>query len=411
MSAINIDQDELKRVAVHESGHAVMAVLQGIQCHGVFLAYEPDTSDSIQEARFCVLCGNKPPWQKADYLQSAAGAAAEKLFFGEYNRSASEDDREVFSPPGAPEWEATVDEAKMILSESPDVITKMAEAIMAKHQQAPMNLWPDRGMDGTSTRFKEMLNEEDVRQIVATVKLMQLFRPFVGMLFFAPDNPEPTSIRFNGTASFVNTGTAKVIVTNGHVYKRFVELKQQEPSLKMFITGSVTNQLLELKEEYLVDYGKNAVDLAVFSFSKPDQLQHLGKQYFPARPWPTARPNVGMPVVIPGFQGVHRQIGDGKLTINLTVFCDRVSSSSDRHFVLVDEGQERIVVRINASLDELGPLGGVSGSPVFTMDSENHATLVGFLYETGEGADATIFAVHADLLTAEGKINHALISW
>jgi hypothetical protein len=45
------------------------------------------------------------------------------------------------------------------------------------------------------------------------------------------------------------------------------------------------------------------------------------------------------------------------------------------------------------------------------MDSENNATLVGFLYETGEGADATIFAVHADLLTVEGKINHAVVNW
>lgn len=266
-------------------------------------------------------------------------------------------------------------------------------------------------MDGTSTRFKEILSEEGVRRVVATVKLMQFFRPFVGMLCLAPDNPEPDSVRFSGTASFVDTGIAKVIVTNGHVYKRFMELKQQEPSLKMFITGSVPNQILELREEYLVDYGKNAVDLAVFSFSMPEQLQDLGKQYFPAHPWPAPRPMVGATVVIPGFQGVHRQVGDGKLTINLTVFCDRISSSSDRHFVLADEGQERVVVKINTSLDELGLLGGVSGSPVFTMDSENNATLVGFLYETGEGADATIFAFHADLLTKEGKINHALISW
>jgi hypothetical protein len=199
----------------------------------------------------------------------------------------------------------------------------------------------------------------------ATIRLMHLFRPFVGMLLFAPDSPEPDSVRFNGTASFADTGTAKIIITNGHVYKRFMELKQQEPLLKMFLTGSVPNQLLELREDYLVDYGKSAVDLAVFSFPMPEQLQDMGKRYFPAHPWPAARPKVGTTAVIPGYQGVHRQVGDGKLTINLTVFCDRISSSSDRHLVLVDEGQERIVVKINASLDDLGLLGGVSGSPVF----------------------------------------------
>jgi len=409
INTIKIDPEELKRVAVHESGHAVMAVMQGIQCHGLFFAYEPDESLAIHGGHFCVPCGNNPPWKKADYLQSAAGAGAEKLFFGGYNRAASEDDRQMFSTTGAPKWETTVDEAREILAKSSEAITQMAEAVITKYQNVPMNLWPDRGMNGRTTRFKQILSDEEVRQIVATVKLMQLFRPFVGMLFFAPDNPEPSSVRFNGTASFVDTGTAKIVVTNGHVYKRFMELKEEEPSLKMFISGAVKDQVLELREEHLLDYGKNAVDLAIFSFSEPDQLRDLGKQYFPSHPWPAARPNLGAPLVIPGFQGVHRQIGDGKLTINLTVFCDHVSSSSDRHFVLADEGQERIVVKINPSLGELGPLGGVSGSPVFTMDSENNATLVGFLYETGEGADATIFAVHADLITAEGKINHTLI--
>jgi hypothetical protein len=38
------------------------------------------------------------------------------------------------------------------------------------------------------------------------------------------------------------------------------------------------------------------------------------------------------------------------------------------------------------------------------MDKENYANRVGFLYETGEGADAMVFAVNADLLTPEGKL-------
>ena len=166
MNTIRIDHDELKRVAVHESGHAVMAFVQGIQCSGVFFAYEPSKTGAIRGGRFCVPCGNKPPWKKADYLQAAAGAGAEKLFFRGYNRAASEDERKIFGTPGAPEWEATVDEAKMILSNSADAITRMAEAIIAKYKQVPMNLWPDRGMNGTSTRFKEILSEEVVRQIV-----------------------------------------------------------------------------------------------------------------------------------------------------------------------------------------------------------------------------------------------------
>jgi hypothetical protein len=78
---------------------------------------------------------------------------------------------------------------------------------------------------------------------------------------------------------------------------------------------------------------------------------------------------------------------------------------------LVDEDLARVSVRVNQSLGELGPLGGLSGSPVFTMDKENYANLAGFLYETGEGTDATVFAAHADSLTPEGKIDYGRIGW
>lgn len=90
------------------------------------------------------------------------------LFFRGYNRAASEDDRQMFSTPGAPEWEATVKEAKGILAKYAETITQMAEAVISKYQRVPMNLWPDRGMNGRSTRFKEILSEEEVRQVTET---------------------------------------------------------------------------------------------------------------------------------------------------------------------------------------------------------------------------------------------------
>jgi hypothetical protein len=94
--------------------------------------------------------------------------------------------------------------------------------------------------------------------------------------------------------------------------------------------------------------------------------------------------------------------------VNFTVICDRVSSCSPRHLILVDENLSRVSVKVNQSLGELGLLGGRSGSPVFamSMDNENCANLVGFLYETKEGANTTVFAVHADLLSAEGTIDY-----
>jgi hypothetical protein len=167
MSAIRISQDELKRVAVHESGHAIMAVIQEIPCRGIFFEYEPSEvgiDGEITRGRFCTPLGNNPPWKKGDYLQSAAGSGAERLCFREYNRDASTDDRKMFNSPAAPDWEATVDEAEVILAKT-DKVLRMAEAIILKHQRIPMTLWPDRGMGNKSTRFKQILSEEEVHEI------------------------------------------------------------------------------------------------------------------------------------------------------------------------------------------------------------------------------------------------------
>jgi hypothetical protein len=60
------------------------------------------------------------------------------------------------------------------------------------------------------------MNAEEVVKI-----LTDRFRPYVGMLFFAPTNQiTPTTIRFNGTVAFIDTGSSKLIITNDHVYRR-----------------------------------------------------------------------------------------------------------------------------------------------------------------------------------------------
>src|SRR5579884_2643689 len=106
-----------------------------------------------------------------------------------------------------------------------------------------------------------------------TVKILtDKFRPYVGMLFFAPKNQiTPTTIRFSGTATFADTGSAKLIITNDHVYTRFTELKRNEPELGMFVTGSSPNMVLELSEKHLIDRGGRFADLAIFSLQNPVQ--------------------------------------------------------------------------------------------------------------------------------------------
>lgn len=40
---------------------------------------------------------------------------------------------------------------------------------------------------------------------------------------------------------------------------------------------------------------------------------------------------------------------------------------------------------------------------------DDDAAIMGFLYEMGAGADAMVFAVSADIITSEGKIDYGLI--
>lgn len=241
-----------------------------------------------------------------------------------------------------------------------------------------------------------------------TVALLRQFSPFASMLFFAPgNNLTPETVAFNGTAALVDTGKRKLILTNSHVYRRFRELRSETPSLAMFLTGSHQTQIVELKDTHLVDEGGSAVDLAAFALEHPEQVGLIGKSYFRAAAWPPARPIAETTAVVVGFVGEHRQVGKDSLKINLSVICDKVTSVSDRHFVLVDEDRARISVKVNPTLGELGDLGGMSGSPAFAIGLDGEPYFAGVLYEAGEGKEAMVFAVHADFLTAEGKIDRS----
>src|SRR5262249_51476400 len=142
-----------------------------------------------------------------------------------------------------------------------------------------------------------------------------------------------------------------------------------------------------------------------------EQVGMIGKSYFRAAVWPPARPTPETSAVVIGFVGEHRQVGGASLGINLSVICDKVTSVSDRHFVLVDEQRARVSGKVNPTLGELGELGGMSGSPAFAVGVDGNASFAGLLYEAGEGKEATVFAVHADFLTAEGKIDRSKIRW
>ncbi len=110
---------EWERAFAHESGHALMAVLQGIPCHGI--CFEKDSG------KFCTLtplpsCGEL---SKKDYLFFAASTAAELLLcrFADpevastsWTQLGAASDGNYFQALGAPSREETVGEALTLRS-------------------------------------------------------------------------------------------------------------------------------------------------------------------------------------------------------------------------------------------------------------------------------------------------------
>ena len=149
-------------VLAHESGHALMALVQGIPCHGIFAVKE--------HLKFCAIYGSYPPGRsKNDYLVSAAGVAGELVMYPNQESEGGGADRAFFDSPGAPPFEETVQEAREILSglqRTLEAITfKLKEKI--RSVKCDLDLLPDVGMNGSPDRFLILLRDEELRAVVS----------------------------------------------------------------------------------------------------------------------------------------------------------------------------------------------------------------------------------------------------
>jgi hypothetical protein len=150
---LDISPEQLKRMAVHEASHAVMAVLRGLPCWGIFFQ-----SDGTGAMPCCVVThGN--PLGEGDYLQAAAGAAGELIVFNDYFYPGTKKDRTVFGEQDAPSWDNTVEEARIILTTEREKIQTLATLLEEKVKHTPDSMVKARRMDGdqTGTFYRELL--------------------------------------------------------------------------------------------------------------------------------------------------------------------------------------------------------------------------------------------------------------
>jgi hypothetical protein len=116
--------------------------------------------------KFCCSFPPKPPGERAkkDYLVSAAGAAAERLIYGNNDSDAAGADRRDFDTPDSPSPEETINGACGILSGKKRHLKRLISMLKAKVRQVDFDLGrlPEQGMEGSEKRYLILLNKEEL---------------------------------------------------------------------------------------------------------------------------------------------------------------------------------------------------------------------------------------------------------
>jgi len=153
-------EQEWGRAFVHESGHALIAVLHKIPCHGIYY------QRTEKGGKFCTLIPPKPPSEQKteDYLFLAAGSAAENLVYGNHDGEAAGADKRDFDPPNSPTFEESFKKASEILYTKRRHLKRLISMLKAAVRKVDYDLGrlTERGMDGSDERYLMLLSQEQL---------------------------------------------------------------------------------------------------------------------------------------------------------------------------------------------------------------------------------------------------------
>jgi hypothetical protein len=140
---------------VHESGHALAAILQGIPCYGIYW------KKGVGTGKFCALSPDPTEHDRKYFVFLAAGSAAELLTYGSYDEDAARSDKMPFEHSDAPRYDEAVKEARELLSRNKRTLKRLVSMLKAICLRVDLNIskMPERGMDGSVDRFNELMPE------------------------------------------------------------------------------------------------------------------------------------------------------------------------------------------------------------------------------------------------------------
>ena len=156
-------EHELERVFVHESGHAFVATRLGIPCDGIYFQIGDDGG------MFCAVFpgGSRSAVSKEDCLVSAAGAAAELVFYPNRESEGDNRDREDFGETSALSYDQAMIEARAILLKGKKQLVRLVATLNQRVKGVDFDLTklPAKQIDGIPYRI--LLCHEDLQGVLA----------------------------------------------------------------------------------------------------------------------------------------------------------------------------------------------------------------------------------------------------
>jgi hypothetical protein len=149
------------RAIVHESGHALIAVLKKIPCHGIFWDKTAN--------KFCVLADvpdDFNEYSNEHYIFSVGGGAAEIVVYNDCDEGAARADRLPFESAGAPSVTMISNEAFDTLSANERELKKLVSLVKAECKGVDLNLAAlnETVTNRTGHAFGTLLSKEQLEQ-------------------------------------------------------------------------------------------------------------------------------------------------------------------------------------------------------------------------------------------------------
>lgn len=238
---------------------------------------------------------------------------------------------------------------------------------------------------------------EQVKKIVP--KFGQLCTYYVRPILFG-ELPLKTldPILKGATVTFINTGEKAFGITNFHVYKKYLELKNANTLFKCQI-----NTLTIDLESRIIDFNADSsVDIITFDMTN-DEFKKINVIPLFHKSWPVKyKEDETEPVFILGFPLHLRKIENLQHIIaSFGTFMVTIASITDKRLNMVFDRDNWITCFDDKPVD-ISNIRGFSGSGVFRMNNIV-PELLGIVSDHAEGFDI-LFCTRSDLISKDGQI-------